>query len=117
LRPCQDVQSLCRFVQTINNQRSPRKLMPKGISLEPWMLHAALAGLKDRKQRLDACIVAVERLLSAEPRQRLAIVEREKQPRRPLSMAARKRIAAAQKRRWAEYRKQRAAAAKGKGKK
>ena len=48
---CPDIQSLCRFVQTINHQRSHRKPMPKRRSLEPWMLHAALAGLEDRKQR------------------------------------------------------------------
>ena len=81
------------------------------------MLHAALAGLEDRKQRLDAYVVIVQRLLRAGPRKRMAVVEVEKKLQRPLSVAGRKRIAAAQRRRWAEYHKQRAAAAKGKGKK
>jgi len=34
-----------------NNQRGHSKPMPKRRSLAPWMLHAALAGLEDRKQR------------------------------------------------------------------
>ena len=91
--------------------------MPKRRSLESWMLHAALAGLEVRKQRLDAYMRIVQRLLSAGPRKRMAIVKGEEKPRRPLSVAGRKHIAAAQKRRWAEYRRQQAVAAKAKGKK
>ncbi len=76
-------------------------------------LQAALEGLLLQKQRIEAQIAEVRSLLgrhrvsnskaaSASGGTKLATAR----GRRPLSEAARKRIAAAQKKRWAEYRKQ-----------
>ena len=78
----------------------------------PALLEAALEGLKLQRERLDEQIMEVERMLRGRGGTRQARAE---QPgpaaksagqRRQLSPAARKRIAAAQKKRWAEYRKQ-----------
>lgn len=79
---------------------------------DPNLLEAALEGLMLQKQRIEAQIQEVKGLLgrrrlpsapasaaAAEPASRPASRKRE------LSEAARKRIAAAQKKRWAEYRK------------
>jgi len=75
-------------------------------------LQAALEGLLLQKQRIEAQIAEVRSLLgrhrvssskaSGSGGTKLATAR----GRRPLSEAARKRIAAAQKKRWAEYRKQ-----------
>ena len=86
--------------------------MPKGKSLDPGILHAALEGLELQKQRLDQHIAEVRRLLSTKHRKPAAVGEAVKEPRPKLSAAARKRIAAVQKKRWAEYHKKRAASAK-----
>lgn len=70
-------------------------------------LQAALEGLQLQKQRIDEQIAQVRGLLgrrgSAKASAVPAVVG--DKPKRQLSEAARKRIAAAQKKRWAAYRK------------
>ena len=70
------------------------------------LLTAALEGLELQKQRIDEQIQEVRSLLGKSPtrRGRPPGSGVKRAPGR-LSPAARKRIAAAQKRRWAEYRK------------
>ena len=70
------------------------------------LLAAALEGLELQKQRIDEQIQEVRALLGKAParRGRPPGSGVKRTPGR-LSTAARKRIAAAQKRRWAEYRK------------
>jgi hypothetical protein len=65
------------------------------------LLEAALEGLKNQRSRIDQQIAEVEQMLGRR-RGRPALAATRK---RELSPAARKRIAAAQKKRWAEYRK------------
>src|SRR5271157_6095587 len=80
------------------------------------LLTAALEGLELQKQRIDEQIQEVRSLLGNPPGRRgrppgstnggaTNAVAATKRPRARLSASARKRIAAAQKRRWAEYRK------------
>jgi len=91
--------------------------MPKKRSLDPWILNAALEGLEDRAQQLDAYIVVVQRLLSTSPGKRVAAAgQGGARPKRKVSAAARRCMAAAQKRRWAEYRKKKAGSVKARGK-
>lgn len=83
--------------------------MPRGAkSVEDTsLLSAALEGLEAQKKRIEEQINQVQAMLG----RRRGRPPANNQPvrktggRRPLSPAARKRIAAAQKRRWAEYRK------------
>jgi hypothetical protein len=80
------------------------------------LLTAALEGLELQKQRIDEQIREVRSLLGKAPGRRGRAAgststssttngSATKRPATRLSAAARKRIAAAQKRRWAEYRK------------
>ncbi len=78
------------------------------------LLTAALEGLELQKQRIDEQIQQVRSLLGKAPARRgrppsptngAATNDAPVTKRARLSTAARKRIAAAQKRRWAEYRK------------
>ena len=71
------------------------------------LLTAALEGLELQKQRIEEQIREVRSLLGKGRRGRPPGTGNGAQKRGPgrLSTAARKRIAAAQKRRWAEYRK------------
>lgn len=71
------------------------------------LLTAALEGLELQKQRIDEQIQEVRGLLGKSParRGRPPGTSATKRAAGRLSPAARKRIAAAQKRRWAEYRK------------
>jgi len=71
------------------------------------LLNAALEGLELQKQRIEEQIREVRTLLGqgAARRGRPAGSAQHKSGNGRLSAAARKRIAAAQKRRWAEYRK------------
>jgi hypothetical protein len=69
-------------------------------------LTAALEGLELQKQRIDEQIREVRALLGKSPARRgRPAGSGVKRASGRLSPAARKRIAAAQKRRWAEYRK------------
>jgi hypothetical protein len=88
----------------------PRTKSLKDVSL----LSAALEGLEAQKQKIEEQIQQVQSMLGR-PRGRRPAATRAKpekaRPERRLSKAARKRIALAQKRRWAEYRKTTAGAA------
>jgi len=83
--------------------------MPKGKSLDPGILSAALEGLELQQERLERQIAEVRRLLGG--RGQKSVTQGVK-PRRRLSAAARESIAAAQRKRWADWRKKQAAAAK-----
>lgn len=79
---------------------------PKKSLQNNELLEAALAGLQLRRQQLDEQISEVRSLLGRAPARRGRPPAAEmKNGRSRLSPAARRRIAAAQKRRWAEYRK------------
>lgn len=75
------------------------------------LLTAALEGLELQKQRIDEQIREVRSMLgkpgAKQTRAAAAADSGPARTRRTLSPLARKRIAAAQKKRWAEYRKQR----------
>lgn len=80
---------------------------------DPAFLAAALEGLESQKRRLDDQIAEVRRLLGGGAARKAAkaapVVSADgavAKPRRQMSASARKRIAEAQKKRWAEYRKQ-----------
>ena len=82
--------------------------MPRvGKSIGNHLLAAALEGLQLQKQRIEDQIKQVRLLLgkSNAKRGRPSHTVNKKTGAGRLSPAARKRIAAAQKRRWAEYRK------------
>ena len=84
---------------------------------DPALLQAALDGLEAQKARIEQQIAEVRQLLgqrrpgthSKDARQSSAAPERKP---RELSSAARKRIASAQKKRWADYRKKQAGSPK-----
>lgn len=85
--------------------------MPRGKSsvanLE--LLNAALEGLEAQRKRIEEQISQVQAMLGHRRGRPASNDSASAQPaarKRQLSPAARKRIAAAQKRRWAEYRKQ-----------
>jgi|SwirhisoilCB2_FD_contig_31_2055588_length_403_multi_3_in_0_out_0_1 hypothetical protein len=73
---------------------------------DPNLLEAALEGLLLQKQRLEAQIQDVRVLLGKRKPGSHTAESNGVSGRRELSDAARKRIATAQKKRWAEYRKQ-----------
>jgi hypothetical protein len=72
-------------------------------------LEAALEGLLLQKQRIEMQITEVRSLLGKRrgrpAKAEMAAATKPPSVRRPLSESARKRIATAQKKRWAEYRK------------
>ena len=79
--------------------------MPRTNSIRDHaLLAAALEGLELQKKRIDEQIQEVRSLLGKGRRGRPPGSTNQRGPGR-LSTAARRRIAAAQKRRWAEYRK------------
>ncbi len=95
------------FVQITT--RSHGKPMVKRKSPDAGLLCAALEGLELQKQRLEQYIAEVRRVLGSRTQKSVTVgVKR----RNRMTAAGRKRIAAGQKKRWAEYRKQKAAAAK-----
>jgi len=97
--------------------------MPKSSETwnDPGLLEAALEGLLLQKQRIETQIQEVKALLRGKRRtsRKVTLIvpatpapgatARVSTVKRELSDAARKRIAAAQKKRWAEYRRQRKA--------
>ena len=80
-------------------------------NLTPEILAAALQGLEAQRARLDAHIAETRRLLGARPQQPTAPPDVVR-PKRKMSAAGRKRIAAATKKRWAEFHQKQAEAAK-----
>jgi len=86
--------------------------MPRRKALDSSILEAALVGLQAQRQRIEEMIAQVKRM-AGRPRVAVRIVSAVAAPRkrRRLSAAGRKHIVAALKKRWAEYRRQKAAAA------
>jgi len=84
---------------------------PLNVMKDPGLLEAALEGLLLQKERIETQIREIREVVGARRVQREPAGARSggtatKKRRRTLSDAARKRIAAAQKKRWAEYRRQ-----------
>jgi hypothetical protein len=83
--------------------------MPRGVKKiqDTSLLEAALEGLEAQKSRIEEQIGQVRAMLGGRRSRPVAsaIPGVETPRKRQLSPAARRRIAAAQKRRWAEYRK------------
>ena len=78
--------------------------------MDKALLEAALAGLEAQKAKVDEQIGEVRNMLDGRPDRPASSTKRaapaaQKPPRPPLSAAALKRISAAQKKRWAEYRR------------
>jgi hypothetical protein len=73
---------------------------------DPGLLEAALEGLLLQRDRIESQIREVQSLLGRKRPASTQAAESTSGSKRQLSDAARKRIAAAQKKRWAEYRKQ-----------
>jgi hypothetical protein len=78
-------------------------------------LQMALVGYQFEKQKIEEKIREIQAQLKGQSNALPAVAADKKAPgtRRVLSPAARRRIAAAQKKRWAEHRKRAAQAAKG----
>jgi len=79
------------------------------------LLHAALAGLEMQRERIEEQILQVGRMLrngNTAKSTTKGVGNGKSGGKRKLSAAARKSIAAAQKRRWDEYRKKLSAAGK-----
>ena len=92
------------------------EFMPRGKSShDQSMLAMALVGYEVEKKKIEERIKEIRaRLGSGKLAARAAVTEAGEAPkRRRLSKAARKRISAAQKKRWAEHRKAAGQAAKG----
>lgn len=80
-------------------------------AIDPKVLEAALVGLEFKRERLDEQIAEVRRLVAGRSPSKAATAPAETvRKKRRMSEAALKRIAAAQKKRWAEWRKRRKAA-------
>lgn len=83
--------------------------MPVTLS-DPEILQAALEGLKAQKSKLETQIAAIEFALGGARRGRPANSGKASsgapRAKRTMSAAARKRIAEAQRERWARYRKE-----------
>ncbi len=86
--------------------------MARARSLDPQILDVVLEGLRLQRQQLDRYITEAQRLLGGTRRKSAATVKEANEPQRKMSVAARKHIAAVQRKRWAKYRRQKAAAAK-----
>lgn len=78
--------------------------MPRGKQIDPAVLQAALEGLEHRRAEVDQNIAAVKKMLRSGGPRAAAPAKPPAKPRRKMSGAARKRIAEAQRRRWAEFR-------------
>ncbi len=79
--------------------------MPRGKLLDNAVLMAALEGLELQRQRVAGQIEQVRSLLT--PRRGTTAVPAAAKPKRTISAAGRKRIAEAQRRRWAALKKAR----------
>jgi hypothetical protein len=88
---------------------------PRKDTRNDSLLQAALAGLEMQLERIEEQILQVGRMLRHPPTKPAAngkATGNNSGGKRKLSAGARKRIAAAQKRRWDEYRKKLSAAGK-----
>jgi hypothetical protein len=86
--------------------------------LTPDIITAAILGFEEQKRQIDSKISEMKALLSGSPTETEATPEPPKGKRRTMSAAARARISAAQRKRWAASKKtsEPAAAAKPKRK-
>ena len=75
--------------------------MPQKLTAE--IIHAAIEGFESQKRRIDLQIDELRQLLKGD-RTAPPVATEPGKPRRKMSAAARKRIAAAQKARWAKAR-------------
>jgi hypothetical protein len=76
--------------------------MPKKLTDE--IVQAAIDGFKAQKSRIDQQIVELRSMLNGGPPQATAVAEPTPRKGRKMSAAARRRIAAAQRARWAKIR-------------
>lgn len=79
-------------------------------SINPFILQAVLVGLEAQRQRNEEQIAKVKALLGGRSRKTARRTAAPAGKKRGMSAAGRKRIAAAQQKRWAEWRKKQAAA-------
>jgi hypothetical protein len=80
--------------------------MPRGTKIDPALLQAALEGLEHRLADTNEKIAEVKKLLrtgDSTPTAPVTVKEKSR-PKRKMSASARKRIAEAQRKRWAEFR-------------
>ena len=87
----------------------------KQAVIDPMFLNAALEGLELQRERIDEQLQHVKSLLGGKKPRAVpaaAAVKSKPAAKRTLSATARKRIAKAQKKRWAAYHKAQKAAAK-----
>jgi hypothetical protein len=74
--------------------------------LTPEIITAAVEGFEQQKLRIDAQIAELRQMLTGTPTEPAAAPEVPKGKRRKMSAAARKRIGDAQRKRWAESKKE-----------
>jgi hypothetical protein len=66
------------------------------------IITAAILGFEEQKRRIDLQITDLHAMLSGDGAEPAAVPESSRRPRRKMSAAARKKIGAAQRKRWAE---------------
>jgi len=93
------------MVVTYNVNRAILILMPTH-KLTPEIITAAVEGFEQQKLRIDAQIAELRAMLTGTPTEPAATPESPKGKRRKMSAAARKRIGDAQRKRWAESKKE-----------
>ena len=93
------------MVVTYNVNRAILVLMPTH-KLTPEIINAAIEGFEQQKLRIDAQIAELRAMLHGGPTATAATTEAPKGKRRKMSAAARKRIGDAQRKRWAESKKE-----------
>jgi len=74
--------------------------------LTPEIINAAVEGFEQQKRRIDVQIAELRQMLTGTPTATAATPESPKGKRRKMSAAARKRIGDAQRKRWAESKKE-----------
>ena len=84
--------------------------MRRRRSIDPSILQAALIGLETQRQRTEGQIAQVKAMLGGRSRKAAGRTATLPGTKRVLSAAARKSIAAAQRKRWTEWRKNQRAA-------
>jgi hypothetical protein len=93
------------MVVTYNVNRATLILMPTH-KLTTEILNAAILGFEEQKRRIDTQITELRAMLHGGPTATAATPEAPKGKRRKMSAAARKRIGDAQRKRWAESKKE-----------
>src|SRR5450759_175536 len=89
----------------MKGKRSTRPHMPTH-KLTPEIINAAVEGFEQQKLRIDVQIAELRQMLTGTPTATAAAPEAPKGKRRKMSAAARKRIGDAQRKRWAESKKE-----------